>query len=336
MSTKTLTVYFYSIDKLVGAEQTKISKKELKSAMDSIQALVLDKNANHTRFYDDGKDERCIIFQSDRNDIPKQKNKDYLPGLFIKRRSNNYPYENDDKGNLLEIKLSNNENELAEVTYFIIDMSLRVLLLVNNRYVGSSTSFEGYLKNRIDESVKTAHYQVFDEDMETRIVLSFIINEDPEHEFMSMTDISSLELRIAGSLKLLESFLDNDKNSSAQAMKNLVQFAEHSRSKTINLLLSAGQQRKEKLDKKEIANLYKKLKKFFKESESKNKFALKGIIDEETRYIDLLNDRYFHKCSFDYAGRYLPLNDVFAELYILMDKYHDIFIRNNSFEEDKS
>jgi hypothetical protein len=336
MSTKTLTVYFYSIDKLVGAEQTKISKKELKSAIDSVQALALDKNANPTRFYDNGKDERCIIFQSDRDDIPKTKSKDYLPGLFIKRRSSNYPYENDDKGNLLEIKLSNNKNELAEVTYFIIDMSLRVLLLVNNKYVGSSTAFEDYLKNRIDESVKTTHHQVFDKDMETRIVLSFIINEDPEHEFMSMTDISSLELRIAGSLKLLESYLDNDKNSSAQAMKNLVQFAEHSRSKTISLLFTTGHQKREKLDKKEITNLYKRLKIFFTESaDTNNKFILKGVIDEETRYIDLLNDRYFHKCSFDYTGRYLPLNEVFRELYILMDKYHDIFIRNNSFKEDK-
>jgi hypothetical protein len=336
MSSKTFTVYFYSIEKLVGEEQTMIAKKELREDINFIQALSLDKNVSPGRFYNNGKDDRCIIFQSDRNDIPKPKNKDYLPGLFIKRRSSGYPYENDDKGNLLEIKLTDDKNELAEVTYFVIDMSLRVLLLVNNRYVGSSSSFEEYLNNRICESAKKPQQKFPDNDMETRIILSFIINENPEREFNSMMNISSLELRIAGSLKFLESFLDNDKSSSAQTMQQLAKFAENSRSKSIKLLFSSGHQQKEKLDKKEISNLYKKLKKFFNQSEGKDKFMVKGVIDEEIRYIDLLNDRYFHQCSFDYDGPYLPLGNVFRELYNMMDKYHDIFIHGNLFQEDKS
>jgi hypothetical protein len=237
---------------------------------------------------------------------------------------------------LIEIKLTNEKNELAEVTYFIIDMSLRVLLLVNNKYVGSSRAFEDYLNNRIKEAGKISNHQIFNNDMETRIVLPFIMNENPEQEFNSMINISMLELRIAGSLELLESFLDNESNSSAQTMKSLIKFAGQSRSKSIDLLFSSGHQRKEKLDKKELSNLYNRLERFFKVSSDKNKFMLKGIIDEETRYIDLLNAQYFHKCSFCYDGRYLPLNSVFSDLYKLMDKYHDTFIRENSFQEDKS
>jgi hypothetical protein len=337
MGSKTFTVYFHSIEKLVGEEQTIIAKKELRAALESIRELALDKNVSLGRFYDDGKDERCLIFQSDINDIPEPKNKDYLPGLFIKRRASGYPYENDDKGNLLQIKLADDKNELAEVTYFVIDMSLCTLLFVNSLYVGSSTTFEDYLNNRIRKSAKEAIQQESsDSDMESRIVLPFIINENPEKDFNLMTNISTLELRIAGSLKLLESSLDNDKSSSAQTMKRLAKFAGNSRSKSIKVIFSSGHQQKEKLDKKEISNLYKKLKKFFNQSANNNKFMVKGIIDEETRYIDLLNDRYFHRCSLDYDGRYLPLANVFGELYAMMDKYHAIFIRENLFQEDKS
>lgn len=337
MSKKTFTAYFHSIEKSVGAEQVMVTKDELISAIDSIRSLVLDKSISLSRFYDNGKDERCIIFRSDHEYIPATKNKDYLPGLFIKRRSSNYPYENNDKGDLLKIKLADDNNELAEITYFIIDMSLCVLLLVNNKYVGSSTAFEEYLNNRINENAKTSpEKQIFEKDMETRIVLPFIINEDPEKEFNSMVNISSFELRIAGSLEFLEYFIDNKRNGSAKTIKNLIQFAKHSRSKSITLMFSSGHQQKEKLDKYEINSLYKNLKEFFAKSTDENRFMVKGIIDEETRCIDLLNDRCFHKCSFDYDGRYPPLNSVFNELYRLMNKYHDIFIRENSFKENKS
>jgi hypothetical protein len=334
MNKKAFTVYFFSIEKMIGVEQKLISKKELAVMVASIQRLSMDRHSTSSRYYDNGKDERYVVFQSDRNDIPEPNNKSYVPGLFIKRRTSNYPYENDDSGNLFPIKLSDDENKLAEVTFFVIDTSLRVLLFVSNKYVGSSSAFEEYINKKLSGDNRQDKHVL--QNTDKRIALPFIINENPEKEFDLMVDVSTMELRVAGSLPLLESLLVNDNNSSAQSMKTLAQFAQQSRSQSINLIFSSGHQRKEKLDKSEIRNLYKKMKRFFKNSDSDNKFVVKGVIDEETRYLDLLNDQYFHKSTFDYDGPYLPLTQVFKDLYLLMDKYREIFIRENKFSEDKS
>jgi hypothetical protein len=334
MGKKTLSAHFFSIEKMVGADLTVLPRSELELALEAILNLKLDRRRTLGRFYFDGMDERCLMLRSDMNEIPKPPKDIYVPGLFIKRRTSNYPYENDDTGKLFQIRLSDKNNELAEVTFFVIDTSLKVLMFISNPYVGSISSFEAYINNRLKEYHKEIKRLPFLEDKSfVRIEFPVIINESPEKDFNLMNDISTLEIYVAGSLNFLESTIRSSKDDSEAALENVVRMAKKARSKTIKLVLSSSHM-KEKMDKAEIKKIFKKMWAFFRQSKENNKFVVKGRIDDEVRFLDLLNADYFHKTSFDYEGRYVPLSGVFKKLYPIMDTYHSIFIEKNGFEED--
>jgi hypothetical protein len=335
MGKKTLTAHFFSIEKMVGAELTMLSKNELELALDSISEFKVDRKKELSRYFFNGIDERCVMFRSDMEEIPRPKRETYVPGLFIKRRTSNYPYENNDTGKLFQIQLSNEDNELAEVTFFIIDTSLRVLLFVSNPYVGSISSFENYINNRLKEYHSSiSPLPFFNDESFVKFEFPVIINETPENDFDSMVNISVFEMYVAGSLKFLESTLKSKKDDSQTALLKLVQLSEKTRSKTMRFMLSSSYG-SEKLDKATIKQIYKRMKPFFNNSEKENKFIVKGKIDDEVRFLDLLNADYFHKTLFSYDGKYVPIDEVFQKLYPIMDRYRDIFIQKNGFKEDK-
>lgn len=334
MGNKALTVHFYAIEKLVGADTTLLPRNELELALKAISKLKVNRKEAFGRYYFDGADERCLMFHSDEGEIPKPKKDTYIPGLFIKRRTSNYPYENNDIGKLFQIQLSSEGNELAEVTFFIIDTSLRVLLFVSNPYVGSVSSFGAYLNNRLKEYDKAIEsLPFFIDDGFVRFEFPPIINETPEDDFNLMNDISTFEMHIAGSINLLETTFSQNKGDSGEALKNMAFLAKKARSRTIKFVLSSGRT-KEKMDKAEIKGIFKKMAPFFRKSKQDNKFIVKGKIDDEVRFLDLLNAEYFYKTSFGYEGRYVPLDGVFKRLYPIMDKYRNIFIKKNGFKED--
>lgn len=335
MGKKTLSAHFFSIEKMVGADLTILPRSELELALESISNLKLDRKESLGRFYFDGADERCLMFRSDMDEIPKPPKDIYVPGLFIKRRTSNYPYENNDTGKLFRIRLSDKDNELAEVTFFVIDTSLKVLMFISNPYVGSISSFEAYINNRLKEyHSSVSPLPFFSDESFVRFEFPVIINESPEKDFNLMADISTLEIYVAGSLNFLESTFRSSKDDSETALENLAHLAKKARSKTIKLVLSSAHMR-EKMDKAEIKKIFKKMGSFFRQSKENNKFVVKGRIDDEVRFLDLLNADYFHKTSFDYEGRYVPLNGVFKLLYPIMDRYRSIFIQKNGFKEEK-
>lgn len=336
MGKKSLTAHFFTIEKMIGAELNTITKSELELALNAISNLNLDRNNNPSRYYNDGQDERCLMFRSDMAEIPKPSKDTYIPGLFIKRRTSNYPYENNDTGKLFQIQLSDEGNELAEVTFFIIDTSLRVLMFVSNPYVGSISSFGGYINNRLKEYHATINpLPFFIDESFVRFEFPVIINKTPEDDFNSMVNISTLEMHIAGSLRLMESTFKSKKDDLHSTLFNLAQFSQRARSQTIKLVLSSARIR-EKLDKATIKTIFKKMRPFFNHSGRDNKFVVKGKIDDEVRFLDLLNADYFHKTSFDYDGRYIPLSGVFKKLYPIMDTYRMVFVQKNGLEEDSN
>jgi len=125
-----------------------IQKREAASADEldrlflSIQQLPLTLTSTPTRYADPGTGiESCIIFSQDKCGLSIPEKEFFVTGLFIKRRNAGYPYEEDGTGNLAELKLINEQNEIAEVTYFVIDKRNGVLSWVNNKFCGSSHSF---------------------------------------------------------------------------------------------------------------------------------------------------------------------------------------------------
>jgi len=335
MGVKTLTAHFFSIEKMIGTELTLLSKSEVELAIDAISKFKVDRKKKLSRYYFNGMDERCVMFRSDMEEIPRPTRKTYVPGLFIKRRTSNYPYENNDTGKLFQIRLSNEDNELAEVTFFIIDMSLRVLLFVSNPYVGSSSSLEQYFNNRLKEYHSSVNpLPFFSDESFVRLEFPVIINETPENDFDSMENISVFEMYVAGSLRFMESALDSKKDDLQTELKNLARLSEKARSKTMKFILSSSHD-SEKLDKAAINQIYKRMRPFFNGSERDNKFIVKGRIDDEVRFLDLLNADYFHKTAFSYDGKYIPIDGVFQKLYPIMDRYREVFIKKNGFKEDK-
>jgi hypothetical protein len=335
MGKKSLTAHFYSIEKMVGAELELLPKSELDSALKAVSELKVDRNEEPGRYYkDSAEDERCLMFQADFPEIPSPARSAYIPGLFIKRRTFNYPYENNDTGNLFQISLSDEDNELAEVTFFVIDTSLRVLMFISNPYVGAISSLEAYFNNRLKEYHESVSPLPFLID-EGFVKLDFppIVNETPEKDFNAMADISVLEMHIAGSLNLLENTFRSSSDDSGAALEKVAQLAKKTRSKTIKIMFSSAHM-KEKMNKSEIYKVFKKMRLFFRQSGQNNKFIVKGRIDDEVRVLDLLNADYFHKTSFDYDGRYVPIKEVFKRLYPIMDRYRAVFIKTNKFEED--
>jgi hypothetical protein len=334
MGKKTLTAHFFSIEKMVGADLTMLSRSEIELALNSISKFKVDRKEEHSRYFFNGEDERCVMFRADMDEIPKPKRGSYVPGLFIKRRTSNYPYENNDTGKLFQIRLSNENNELAEVTFFIIDTSLRVLMFISNPYVGSISSFEYYINNRLKEyHTSISPLPFFSDESFVRFEFPVILNETPENDFKSMVNISTFEMHIAGSLKLMEGTFKSKKDDLETELFNLVKFSQKARSKTIKLMLSSARMR-EKLDKAMIGNIFKRMRPFFRSSEQNNRFIVQGRIDDEVRFLDLLNPDYFHKTSFVYEGKYIPIDGVFQKLYPIMDTYRSIFIEKNGFEED--
>jgi len=335
MGKKELTAHFFAMEKLVGADLVFLQREELELALDAISEFKLDRNEEFSRFFFDGTDERCLMFQSDREDIPKPSRDTYVPGLFIKRRTSNYPYENNDTGELFQIQLSSEENELAEVTFFIIDTSLRVLMFISNQYVGSVSSFESYINNRLkeyDANIKPLPF--FIDESFVKFDFAPIKNETPEEDFNLMANIGILEMNIAGSLRLMESILETKKDDDLQTtLSSLAQFSQKARAQTVKLVLSSSHGA-EKLDKQIIKNIFNKMRYFFQKSEKNDKFMVKGRINDEVRYLDLLNPNYFHKTSFAYDGKYIPINGVFKRLYPIMDTYRSVFIEKNKFEEN--
>jgi len=200
-----------------------------------------------------------------------------------------------------------------------------ILMYISNLYVGSIHRFNAYINNRLREySTNISKLPFFSDETFIGIEFPSIVNETPEKDFDSMVGISSLEINVAGSLKLMESIFKSEKDDTQAALHKLVQLAQNTRSSTIKLYMSAARTGKE-LDKKEIENIFRKMRLFFQKSFKDNKFVVKGKIDDDVRFLDLLNADYFHKTTFEYKGRYVPIDEVFDQLYSIMDRYQLIF-----------
>lgn len=329
-NTKDITIYFHLINKEIGTSNLNISSNEIKHVIDAIKKLPVDIHKTPTRFFMNAGVERCILFDSDSSKtIPQIKNKmeGCIHGLYFKRRNKNYPYENDGTTNLFEISLSDNENELAEITYFILDIKHKILLFVSNRYAGSINDFEDYINKKFKEACTRFKISDFKENNKAvKIIFPFILNENSEADFNGMTNLSSMDIKIGGNLSQLEPYITNEKNSGAEAVKSIINFCQEANSQTITISIGVGRT-KEEINKKIIKTLYQSLKKFLKHNPKQNSFKVKGCIDTETRFLDLVKDEYFHKTTFTYAHRYLPLDIVFENLYDIHKKYIDIFLK---------
>lgn len=142
-----------------------LGENHLVSAFDFLGQLSLDKqNTAGSRVLTLNQNRYYMILA---NDVP-----DMLPtynglinGLFVKDREYSYPYESDLHCKLSQLNLDDEECNIAEVTYFLVDPVLSVLLWVSNRYVAGFNRLAEYINTLLSvnpsNSIPELHFHMF-------------------------------------------------------------------------------------------------------------------------------------------------------------------------------
>lgn len=285
-------------------EKRNIRGETLLKIINSIRKLPINVSIHNSRYSSsDTGNELAVIFADEIKNSGHNET-DILLGVFLRRRGNNRPLEDDGSGNLIELTLKDETHEIAEVSYFGIDINTGVLFFTYNPLVGGVNQFLGYLNGRINIlKINNLFESIPEDDKEDkRLGLYYIGFPDSESLFKNkMEIIKSFEFHIAGDPDFLaQAFLSEDDNRDKFGMRFLREFSRKSNCADITINLRAEKAKKAK-NKKE-AKIYSLNKPFlidFYENtinhlrvKKDSRFNVKGdIVDEETRILDLVHSR---------------------------------------------
>jgi len=326
MSNKSIKIYFLKIIKShsLTLKREAVSPAELDKLFLNIQQLPLTLTNIPTRYANPGTGtENCIIFSQDKCGLNIPEKEYFISGLFIKRRNAGYPYEEDGTGNLAELKLIKEQNEIAEVTYFIIDKRNGVLSWVNNKFCGSSNTFITYLNSKFEEitSGNVAVEPLLVDNEAAQLEAFFIANPDSYDEFVkNMKRIRQLEFKIAMNANDSENYyLDSHKGNTNEIMIGLLEAMQQSNCHSLRLELSMGHSKKRDISKDFVKRIFAWLC-----QDDKNlaeEFIVRGSIDEQSRTLDLISDKFLYQASLNYRDKYVPSLQVFEQLFSAYFQY---------------
>lgn len=195
-------------------DKKNVKNNSLISLINSIKKLPIDVKMHNSRYSSsDTGNELAIIFADE------IKNCDYLNtniqlGIFLKRRGNYRPWEDDGTGNIIALTLKDESHEIAEVSYFGIDILRGILYFTFNPLVGGINKFANYLNGRINilryDNLLESIPEYTGENM--RLGFYYIGYPDSVSEFRNkMEIIKSFEFHLAGNEEFLaQAFLFND------------------------------------------------------------------------------------------------------------------------------
>jgi hypothetical protein len=331
VSKKVFKVLFFRIFKCDTKEENlaQLTSRELTEILTAIQELPLDIGQIPSRYSGNGTndDDFAVIFPNDNKKIPKLPG--FWSGVFIRRRNSNYPFEEDGEGNLMELKLSDDSNEIAEMACFLIDVEKGILLWQSNRSVSGFNRFADYLtdtfrkaKDRAQAKVKSADKKDFYSpliigDKKAKIDFQYVINKEAISEFENdMEKIKSVSFKISGDMQELESLV-SEKKSVRDDLLNLIKTANQSGAASLEYSIKAV--KSTELKKSFISGIFQLLKD--KLPSAGRHFQITGQIDDESRTLDLINDKLYYQTEIEISGRYLPAKKIFAKLEDAYKKY---------------
>jgi hypothetical protein len=289
------------------SEKSNINGESLLNIIKSIKKLPINVDIHDSRYSSSNTgNEQAIIFADEIKDFNYQA-ENILLGFFLKRRGNNRPWEDDGTGNIIALKLQDETHEIAEVSYFGIDITTGVLFFTYNPLVGGVNQLVDYLNGRINILKFRGLFDGIPEDNKEgkRLGLYFIGYPDSEALFKDkMETIKSFEFHIAGDEEFLsQAFLFDDDNRDKFGMRLLREFTKQSNCAGLTINLRAEKSKKSK-NKKEVTT-YSLNKTFLIDiyentinhlrAKKDSRFNVKGeIIDEETRILDLVHSRLIY------------------------------------------
>jgi hypothetical protein len=290
--------------------------ESIRSFFSWLKKLPINLKQKHASRYSESEtgNEHAVIFSDEIKDLSIQY-RNVLIGVFLKRRGNNRPWEDDGEGHLIELTLSNEAHEIAEVSYFGIDIDSGILFWTYNPLVGGINQFVSYLNRKMNLLRSSELLEEIQEGYtdSKQLGLYYIGYPDSVSLFeKKMEQIQRLEFHLAGDADFLsEAFLFNNDERDRKGMRLLREFAKQSNCASISINLSAeksktinvGKNKKEKkvfsLNKQFILNLFYETAEHLK-AKRDSRFNVQGeVIDEETRVLDLVHSRLCYPLMID-------------------------------------
>jgi hypothetical protein len=285
-------------------ERNNIHGKSLINILNSIKKLAVNINIKDGRYSSSNTgNELAIIFADEiKNSYFKPDN--VILGLFLKRRGNNRPWEDDGTGNIIALTLKDETHEIAEVSYFAIDINTGALFWTYNPLVGGIGQFLDYLNGRMNilQSRNLLENIPEKDKPDKRLGLYYIGYPDSLLTFKDkMEVIKSFEFHLAGDAEFLsQAFLFNDSARDKTGMHLLREFTKKSNCAQITINIKAEKNKKSKnkreargysLNKNFLIDMYENTIDHLR-SKKDSKFNVKGeLIDEDTRVLDLVHSR---------------------------------------------
>ena len=303
-----------------------IKNSELVRIIEGIRSLPIDVNSENSRYSLPGSNnEHCLIFL-DETTLGYKKEERLIPAIFIHRRGNNRPFEEDGKGNLIELKLNNSNNELAEIAFIVFNVELGCFFWIYNPFVGGTNQFTNYLNNKILQLSKIGFSQHRILEGYSIINVSHIIQDNAFDEYNKIMSVRGLQYSISSTPeKLTQLFLSEQDDG--KGMELIRYFTENSKCARISIDLGADRKRKDKktkrriipsLDKLFITNLFRQTEDLLRENQN-NQFNIIGMsADEDTKVIDLLYQRLMYRIDIEINGAYIPIKDVVDSMINMM------------------
>jgi hypothetical protein len=327
MKQKELRVYVLGIYKENPQGRFPIRADELRGLLESLRALPVNMSEPGRSRYSDPLtgEEHCMIF-SDEVAPPILLDKKIVGGVFIRRRSSTRPFEEDAHGHLIELRLSDETNQIAEVAFFLVHIEQGVLFWIPNPIVGGINRLSSYVNGKFSlcSFIGINKVDLAINHVESSIVFSNVIYPNAYRDFVDkMTEVFSLELDLVGQKEELAQLLLGERPDEKREIELMRHLFNSSNCTKLSIGLRADSRgrpskkepkRKHSLNKDFLLDLWVSTRPAL-ESNPNSKFFVRGkMTDEETRILDLLNARLMYGVDLKYDGPCLPLPEVLAKM----------------------
>ena len=323
---KTFNVYGFKLAKRQEELVRTLSDVDLSGFLESIRRLPREiTESGISRYSEAGtQEERCLIFLDEIKDHTSIST-DYIPALFIKRRGGSRPFEEDGHGNLFELKLSDEENQIAEVGFVLFCIKSSLALWIYNPMVGGINLFADYLNNAFRRSCKGGLNSIPFSELGPidDIAFHYIRYPNAESDFKSdYFKPSVLEFNIAAKNEdLSNGFLFG--GSDGDEIRLIRHFIKQSNCTRFKMEIASEKPSKKKfttgfespiLKKGFISSLYDQTIEYLRGKDG-SKFIVKGKgIDEDNKVLDLINSKLIYELDISYDGATIPINDLLLRL----------------------
>lgn len=329
--TKKVKVQFF---KLLVAKKTKTSTIEktlspttVTSILNAVKTLPVQIDQPRTRYSED-EEQKCILFSDDiqpGNELVIPDYENSIPGVYFKRRIKNYPFEENGEGQMLQLHLAE-ANVLAETLFYIWDQKRGVFAWQANRLVSGPGGFAKYLEEKIKyllDKDNTGRLQdladmfTMEDGSKGHLDVKLLIDEHAFEEFeKKMDEISSVTLRVEAPTEVITEIVGQQAETTRE-LGPMVGMVEKMSGGEIEITVK---NKVHKMNKPYLRKFFSVLSRAM--GKNAKKYEVKGLLDGQTRILDLFSTELAYTKEVEYENRYVVTESVYETLIESIDYYH--------------